>query len=271
MEILSGKVVLITGAARGMGKLHAANFAREGSVVVLTDVDEPELEKTVEGLKSQGYRAHGYRLDVSDRDACIALAEKVISEVGPIDVLVNNAGITECVPILDQSEAALRRMTDVNYLGQVWMMQAVVPDMVKRRFGHVVNIASVAGKVGTARMGAYCATKHANIAVTDAIRQELRGSGVTFTIINPGYVSTGMFEGGTIPIITSWQEPQKISDAVVNAVKKDKAEVCVPWFNVRQVAFVRGLCVPRFMDAIFHLFGVDKSMDNWRKDECRPF
>lgn len=254
-----------------MGKLHAANFAREGSVVVLTDVDEAELDSTVEGLKSQGYQAYGYKLDVSDRDACFALVEKVTSEVGPIDVLVNNAGITECMPLLDQSEGALRRMTDVNYLGQVWMIQAVVPDMVRRLSGHVVNIASVAGKVGTARMAGYCATKHASIGMTDAIRQELRGSGVDFTIIDPGYVSTGMFEGGHIPFITSWQEPQKISDAVVTGVKKNKGEVCVPWFNVRQVAFVRGLCVPRFMDAIFHLFGVDKSMDNWRKDECRPF
>jgi NAD(P)-dependent dehydrogenase (short-subunit alcohol dehydrogenase family) len=271
MKDLRGKVVLITGAARGMGKLHAANFAREGSVVVLTDVDEAELDKTVEGLKSQGYQAHAYKLDVSDRDACFALAEKVKSEVGPIDVLVNNAGITECVPVLDQSESALRRMTDVNYLSQVWMMQAVVPDMVRRRSGHVVNVASIAGKVGTAMMGGYCATKHAVIGITDAIRQELRGSGVQFTLIEPGYVSTGMFEGGNIPFITSWQDPQKVSDALISGVKKNKGEVCVPWFNVRQVAFARGLCVPRFVDAVFHIFGVDKSMDDWRKDECRPF
>ncbi len=271
MEDLRGRVVLITGAARGMGKLHAANFCREGSIAIITDVDEAELNKTADELKSKGYEIYAYKLDVSDRDACFELAEKVKADLGTVDVLVNNAAVTECYAVLDLTEASVRRMTDVNYLGQVWMMQAFVPDMVERGAGHVVNMCSVAGKTGTAKMGGYCATKFALIGITDSIRLELLKSGVNFTIVNPGFVSTGMFEGGTVPFITSWQDPQKVSEALVKAVKKNKAEICVPRFNVHQVAFLRGLCAPKLIDFMFHLFGLDKSMDNWQKDACRPF
>ncbi len=271
MEDLRQKIVLITGAARGMGKRHAENFCREGAIAVITDIDRDELQKTADELKAKGYEVYPYRHDVSDREDCFSLVEKVTREVGPIDVLVNNAGITECLAVLDLSERSLRRMMEVNYLGQVWMMQAVVPEMVRRGSGHVVNLCSVAGKTGTAKMGGYCATKFALIGITDAIRQELHGTGVDFTIVNPGYVSTGMFEGAKLPVITGWQDPDKVSKALVKAVKKNKAEICVPWFNVHQVAFMRGLCAPGIVDTLFRLFGVNKSMDRWKKDECRPF
>jgi len=271
MQDLTGRVVLITGAARGMGRLHARNFAREGAVVVLTDVDETALRETTDEIVSSGSQAHSYKLDVSNREECLKLAQDLKEEVGPVDVLINNAGITECYAVLDLSEKAVRRMVEVNYMGYVWMMQAFVPDMVQRGSGHVVNICSVAGKVGTAKMGGYCATKFADIGITDAIRMELMGSGVGFTIVNPGYVSTGMFEGAKVPIITNWQDPQKIADAVIDAVKKNKAEICVPRANVRLVAFVRGLCFPKIIDMLFHLLGADKSMDSWCKDGERPF
>lgn len=271
MEDLRQKVVLITGAARGMGRRHAFNFCAEGAIAVITDIDMAELEKAAGELRAGGYEVYPYRHDVSSRDDCFSLVERVTAEVGPVDVLVNNAAVTECLPVLDLSEASLRRMTEVNYLGQVWMMQAVLPGMVARRRGHVVNMCSVAGKVGTTRMGGYCATKFALIGITDAVRQELHGTGVDFTIVNPGYVSTGMFEGGKLPVITGWQDPDKVSRALVNAVRKNRGEVCVPWFNVHQVAFLRGLCVPKLMDLMFRLFGVNRSMDSWKKDECRPF
>jgi len=271
MKDLRGKITLITGAARGMGKLHALNFAREGSTVVAVDVDGNELEKTASELKDSGFNIFSYLLDVSDREACFALADRVQSEVGPIDVLINNAGVVECYQVLEHTEYSIRRMTDVNYLGQVWMMQAVVPGMVSRGAGHVVNMCSVTGKASAARGAFYSATKHALIAATDAIRQELRGSGVRFTIVNPGYVNTGMFEGARVPIITRWQDPKKVADVVLEAVKKDRAEVCIPRLNVRLVALSRALCWPRFTDFYFHLLGVDKSGETWRKDPERPF
>ncbi|MDD3718373.1 MAG: SDR family NAD(P)-dependent oxidoreductase [Actinomycetota bacterium] len=271
MKDLNGKIAVVTGAARGMGRLHAENLGREGCVVVLTDVDGAGLDEAARDLVSRGFEAHGYELDVSDRAACFEVCERVRSEVGPIDILINNAGITECYAVLDLSERAVRRMAEVNYMGYVWMMQAVVPEMAKRGRGHVVNICSVAGKVGTAKMGGYCATKFADIGITDAIRMETRGSGVDFTIVNPGYVSTGMFEGGKVPFITRWQDPMKVSRAMVDAIKKNKAEICVPRSNVLLVAFLRGLCMPKLIDFAFHAMGVDKSMDGWCRVDERPF
>ena len=123
MKDLKDKVVLITGAARGMGRLYALKFAREGSRVVLTDVDEKELGKTTGEMQDMGFSVSSYMLDVSERDECFSLVDKVESEVGPIDILINNAGVVECDEVLNHSEFSIRRITDVNYLGQVWMIQ----------------------------------------------------------------------------------------------------------------------------------------------------
>jgi NAD(P)-dependent dehydrogenase (short-subunit alcohol dehydrogenase family) len=271
MEDLRGKVVLVTGAARGMGKLTAVNFAREGSRVAITDLDEKELRKTAGEMGAAGYDVHHYIQDVSDRAACFRLVERVESEVGPIDVLVNNAAIALNESVLEMSEEHFRRITDVNYLGQVWMMQAAVPGMLKRKSGHVVNMCSVAGKVSVPRMGAYCATKHALVAITDSIRMELRGSGVNFTIVNPGYIATGMFEGAKPPIVTRWVEPQRVSDAILVAVRKNQAEIFEPAFVTRLTAFFRGLGIPKFLDFNLKALGVFRTFEGMKKERGRPF
>jgi all-trans-retinol dehydrogenase (NAD+) len=271
MQNLNGKVVLITGAARGMGKLFALNFAREGSRVVITDVDQEELQKTLDEMKEKDYDVYAYVHDVSDHDACFELEEKVEAEVGPVDVLVNNAGIAINESVLETSEEAFRRITEVNYLGQIWMIQAFVPGMVKRGSGHVVNMCSLAGKVVAPYMAPYCATKWAFIGITDGIRQELKGTGVNFTIVNPGYINTGMFEGTTVPLITHWQDPQKVADAMVEAVKKNRAEICVPRFIIHLAALTRALGLPKFADIALGILGANKTFTTMQKDRGRPF
>jgi NAD(P)-dependent dehydrogenase (short-subunit alcohol dehydrogenase family) len=268
---LKGKLALVTGAARGMGRLHLEALGREGCRLVATDVDEEQLSATVRELSEAGLQVTPYVLDVSDRAACLALAERVQRELAAPDILVNNAGIVEGSSLLDMSEKSARRMVEVNYLGLVWMMQAFVPAMARRGSGHVVNVASTAGKVGVANLGGYCATKFAVIGVTDAARAELAQQGVDFTIINPGYIRTGMFEGSKPSFITRWLEPQAVADAVVRALKRGDAEVCVPVFTVRMAAFARGLCMPRFTDPAFRLLGLHRSFANLRKDNLRPF
>ncbi len=271
MQELAGRVVLVTGAARGMGRLEALGFAREGCRVVMADVDAEEMASAAEEVRSRGFEVFTYVLDISDRRACFDLAEKVESEAGPVDILVNNAGVTECYAVLDSSEHSLRRMMEVNYFGTVWMMQAFVPRMLRRSRGVVVNICSVAGKVGNPFMGGYCATKHALLGVTDTIRMENRGRGVEFVIVNPGYVKTGMFEGARLPVVTRWQDPRKVADAVVRAVKKGRAEVCVPVLAVRAAALMRGLALPKLVDLAYRVLGQEKSLAGWVKDPDRPF
>lgn len=271
MKDLNGKVVLVTGAARGMGKRDAIAFAREGSRVVITDIDQEELHKTAEEMEGAGYDIHAYVQDITDRDACFDLAEKVEAEVGTVDVLVNNAGIVVNEPLLEMSESAIRRTTEVNYHGQVWMMQAFIPAMVKRGSGHVVNVCSILSKVVSPLLGAYCASKFALLGVTDACRQELKGSGVDFTIVNPAYIATGMFEGAEVLSITNWQDPQKVADATIEAVKKNRAEIFVPRFIGHLAALGRGLGLPKFADFTMALFGADKTFNTMQKDRGRPF
>lgn len=271
MEGLKGRVVLITGAARGMGRLHAYNFAREGSRVVLTDVDEAELGKAAREMQEAGHEVHSYVLDISSREACFKLAEKVADEVGPVDVLINNAAIATNELVLETSESAYRRMVDVNYFGQIWMMQAFVPEMARRGTGHVVNVCSMAGKVAVPNLGPYCSTKFALVGITDSLRQELKGTGVNCTIVNPGFISTGMFEGSKPPIITRWLDPQKVADALLAGVKKNKAEVFVPHFLGWLVGFTRGLGMPKLMDLGFVLLRGNRSFAPMKKDRGRPF
>jgi len=271
MKDLNGKVVLITGAARGMGRLHALSFAREGCRVILTDLDEVELRKAADEMKEAGHDVYAYTQDISSREACFKLAEKVADEVGSVDVLINNAAIATNETVLETDESAYRRIVDVNYLGQIWMLQAFVPEMVRRGSGHVVNICSMAGKVAVPNLGPYCATKFALIGITDSLRQELKGTGVRCTIVNPGYISTGMFEGSKPPFITRWQDPQRVADALLEAVKKNKAEVFLPHFIGWLSGFARGLGIPRFVDVVFAFLGANRSFGSMHKERGRPF
>jgi all-trans-retinol dehydrogenase (NAD+) len=271
MRNLTGKLALVTGAARGMGRVHLEALGHEGCRLIAADVDQDELELTAGTLSSQGIETHPFTLDVSDREACLDLAARVGREVGPVDILLNNAGIVEGAGFLDMQEPSARRMMEVNYFGTLWMMQAFVPGMARRGSGHVVNVSSTAGKVGVANLGGYCASKFAVIGLTDAARAETAGTGVRFTIVNPGYIRTGMFDGSKPSIVTRWLEPQDVADAVVKALKRGDAEVCVPSFTVRMAAFTRGLCVPRLTDPVFRLLGLHRSFGSLRKDPGRPF
>lgn len=217
MKDLKDKVVLVTGAARGMGRLHALTFAREGARVVITDIDSGELAATESEMREAGYDVHAYRQDISNREECFALAARVEEEVGPVD------------------------------------------------------ICSMAGKVAAPYLGAYCATKFALVGLTDALRQELKGSGVGTTIVNPGYITTGMFEGARAPWVTRWQDPQKVADAVLRAVREDKCEVFVPRFVAWLSGFGRGLGMPRFGDFLITLFGGRQSFKGMIDERNRPF
>lgn len=261
----------MTGAARGMGRKYVETFAREGCRVVMTDVDADQLAEAAAEISGPGLEIHQYVHDITDSDACFALALKVRDEVGNVDILVNNAGVVVGGDFTSLTEREIRRMTEVNYFGQVWMMQAFLPDMLNAKKGRIVNISSTAGKMGVSKLGAYCATKFALQGLTDGLRDEYKKSGVAFTIVNPGYVKTGMFEGSRVPIITRWYEPQEVVDAVLRGIKHNYAEVCMPNLVIKMASIARGLCIPRVTDGIMRLFGEHKSFENLKGDTGRPF
>ncbi|MBN2169274.1 MAG: SDR family NAD(P)-dependent oxidoreductase [Actinobacteria bacterium] len=275
MKDLKGKVVLVTGGARGMGLQHVLTFAGEGAKVIMTDIDGALLVKQSDDLKKKGYEVYPYVLDVSDRDACFKLAESIEKEVGPVDVLINNAGIVRGGDAVEAGEEHFRRMTDVNYLGEVWMVQAFVPSMKRRKSGHVVNVASLAGQFSSTGTAAYCASKHAVIGFSDSLRGDLARTGVSVSTICPNLVNTGMFDMDSKMAMRFGKimglEPEAVTAGVLNAVKKEKAEILLPRVLSHLSYALRAIFGPRVIQAIYGLPFVKESASTLGGDPTRPF
>lgn len=231
-ESLRDRIVLITGASSGIGAATARLMSERGALVVLCARSEDRLRRVAAGLKGP----HDVRvMDVRD-DASV---ERVVAEVterhGRIDVLVNSAGYGEFVPFLESPPEHFRDMMEVNYLGTVRCIRAVLPHMLRAGRGHIVNIGSIAGKLATAKASGYAATKHAVLGLTAALRQELRGTGVRVSAVNPGPVDTPFFDRadpqGTYVRNVRWfmLSPERVARAVVRVVERGKAELDLPW------------------------------------------
>src|SRR3954447_6400851 len=180
---LRGSTVLITGAASGMGRLVAHRIAAEGGRLVLWDVNREGLEAVREEI-GRPSAATVDAVDLTDRHAIAAAAERVLREVGPVDVLLNNAGIVTGKLLLDATAEAIERTFAVNTLALFWTTRAFLPGMLQRNRGHIVTIASAGGLVGTSRMTDYCASKHAAVGFDESLRLELKrmGSRVVTTV-----------------------------------------------------------------------------------------
>ena len=229
---VKGKVFLVTGGAMGMGKLVAERFARDGARVVIWDVNREALEKTEAEFKGKGYDVTTYVVDVSDREAVYAAAEKVKAEVGPVDVLMNNAGIVRAGHFLDTDDDDNFKTINVNFIAQMWTCKAFLPDMAARNDGHVIALASAAAITPTPGASAYAASKAAVRHWMDTLRWEFkeRGkSGVKFTTICPSIVGTGMFEGCKAPIFSTIMEPERMADKIYQGYLKNKTTVMEPF------------------------------------------
>jgi 3alpha(or 20beta)-hydroxysteroid dehydrogenase len=191
MGRLDGKVALITGGARGQGAQEAELFASEGASVVITDVLDDEGKQTAASI---GDRATYHRHDVTREAEWSSVVEAILSEHGQIDVLVNNAGIVAISPLVMTTEEDYRRVIDVNQVGVFLGMKAVVPHMVERQTGSIINISSVAGLMGSPGMIAYGASKWAVRGMTKAVALEVASFGVRVNSIHPGIIETPMLE-----------------------------------------------------------------------------
>jgi len=188
---LAGKVALVTGGARGQGAEEAALFASEGATVVLTDVLDDEGKQTASAI---GARATYLHHDVRSEQEWSDVVARVIDDHGQIDVLVNNAGVLAISPLVMTAEEDYRRVIDVNQIGCFLGMKAVVPHMVERRQGSIINISSVAGLMGTPGMIAYGASKWAVRGMTKTVALEVAPFGVRVNSIHPGIIDTPMLE-----------------------------------------------------------------------------
>ena len=202
MGRLDDKVALITGGARGQGEQEARLFASEGARVVITDVLDSEGKQTAADI---GSAATFHHHDVTSEDEWAGVVDAVLAEHGQIDVLVNNAGIFQVLPLLMTSEADYRKVIDVNQIGVFLGMKAVIPQMIERQKGSVINISSVAGLIGSPGTFAYSASKWAVRGMTRSAAKEVAPFGVRVNSIHPGIIDTVMIdqleEMGVMPAV----------------------------------------------------------------------
>ncbi|MDP3900956.1 MAG: SDR family NAD(P)-dependent oxidoreductase [bacterium] len=195
---IAGKVALVTGARRGMGKAHAQALAEEGVKVALADLDLEETEKAAEEIRKQGGEAAAFQLDVSDREQIGKVTDEVAARWGSLDILVNNAGIFEQKDALTMSEEEWEKTIHVNLRGYFFCAQAAARHMTKNKWGRIINIASVAsGQVGIGIVGAahYTASKGGVIGMTEALAVEWAPMGILVNAVGPGIIDTPMVSG----------------------------------------------------------------------------
>lgn len=265
MTDLGGKTVLITGAASGIGRTMALAIAHRGATVVGWDLDREPLDLLVKEVHAEGGIAYGYVCDVGDRAAVFETAGLLQREVGPVDVLVNNAGVVSGRYFLDLSEEDVERTFRVNTLAHFWTIQAFLPAMIERGAGHIVTISSAVGLFGTPRLSAYSASKHAVVGLNESLRLELARSapGVRTTVVCPGYIDTGMFEGAQVKArwLVPTLQPEQVATAVVDAVEHDRDQVLIPPI-VRTASPLR-ILPTRLYDTVLGALGVTASMDRF--------
>jgi NAD(P)-dependent dehydrogenase (short-subunit alcohol dehydrogenase family) len=245
---LAGQVVAITGGARGIGRATAAALIRHGARVAIGDIEAPLAESTAAEL---GSGTVGLALDVTDRDSFAAFLDEVEQQLGPLDVLVNNAGIMPIGPFIEESDATAARMIDINLHGVIFGSKLALSRFIPRGRGHLVNIASGAGKAGIASGATYCATKHAVVGLSESIRRELAlaGAGVGVSVVMPAVVNTELGSGlpdtkGIHPV-----EPEDVANAIVEALQHNRFDVYVPR-NMSAVVRLNALMPRRVMDMV---------------------
>lgn len=265
-----GKVIVITGGARGIGLAAATALHDLGAQVAIGDVDQAKVKESGTAL---GLDVYG-KLDVTDPDSFSEFLDAAERQLGPIDVLINNAGIMPLGRIVDEPDAVTRRVLDVNVFGVMLGTKLAARRMIPRGRGHIINIASLAAETYLPGAATYCASKHAVVGFTDTARIEYRRTGVKFSTVLPTFVNTELIAGthGAKGIKTA--EPTDIADAIVKLVAKPKPRVRVTKTAGALVASQKFMPRP-FVERINrllggeHVFADDVDVEQRRAYEAR--
>jgi NAD(P)-dependent dehydrogenase (short-subunit alcohol dehydrogenase family) len=253
---LSGKVVAITGGARGIGKATAAALVRKGCRVAIGDLDLPLAERTAAEL---GGGTIAVALDVTDRSSFASFLDETERQLGPLDVLVNNAGIMPVTLFAEEGDDSIRRQIDINVYGPISGTQLAIERLAPRHGGHIVNVASSAGKAGVPGIATYSGTKHAVVGFTEAVRAELRDSGIEFSCVMPVTVNTALTEGVSDTRGVKKVEVEEVADEIVDALEVPRFDVFIP--RSLKLTIALGALLPRrAREAIGRFMGVDRIM-----------
>lgn len=259
---IEGARVLITGAGSGIGRLMALDAAARGAAEVLIwDLSTESGQRVADEIAATGTNARSFTVNVGNSKQVTAIAE----DTGPVDVLINCAGIVTGTKLLEADEAAIRRVYDVNTLALYWVTRAFLPGMLERDRGTVVTISSAAGMVGVARQTDYSASKYAAVGFTESLRAELRADGhnVNTLVVCPFYINTGMFEGvkTRFPRLLPILEETNVANDVLDSVESGREQLVMPSL-VRILPGAR-LLPTRVFDKVMDFLGVNKTMDHF--------
>jgi NAD(P)-dependent dehydrogenase (short-subunit alcohol dehydrogenase family) len=255
---LAGRVAAVTGGARGIGRATAAALAARGVRVAIGDVDAQLAEQTAQAL---GGGTVGLPLDVTSRESFAGFLGEVESALGPLDIMINNAGIMPVGPFLEETDAIAERMVDINLHGVILGSKLALERFQTRGRGHLVNIASIAGKSGVPHLATYVATKHAVVGLTESLRLEFGSSGIEFSVVMPVGTNTELYSGLQQVKGIKTPEPEDVAEAIVEALQTGRFDVYVPR---RMGATIRlGVLMPRrAAEAINKLLGGDEAVTN---------
>jgi NADP-dependent 3-hydroxy acid dehydrogenase YdfG len=260
---LQGRVVAITGGARGIGKATAEALVRKGAKVAIGDLDKTVAEQTAEQI---GGGTLALELDVTDRDSFEGFLDQVEERLGSLDVLVNNAGIMPIGPFVEESDRTAHMMVDINVHGVLYGMKLALPRMQRRNSGHIVNIASQAGKGGIPGGATYCGTKHFVVGASEAVRAELRETAIEISCVMPAVVNTELGSGLQETRAIKKLEPEEVADAIVGCLERPKFDVWVPRESVGIYKIMQLL--PRGgREAIARMLNADKVLAAPNKQE----
>lgn len=249
------RLVWITGASSGIGEALAYELSHRGATLILSSRREEVLEN-VRHHCARSDAHHIFPLDLSDPSSLQGTAEEIHEEIGPVDVLVNNGGISQRGTAVETEMSVVRRIMEVNFFGTIQLTKAVLPYMLRRQQGHIVVVSSLVGKFGTPMRSTYSASKHALHGWFDSLRAELHGDGVQVTMACPGYVKTNVAQNALTetgdPKGEEAEErgisPEKCAQAIADAIDSEKEEMYVGGWEVLAVY------LKRFMPNLFRRF-----------------
>ena len=255
---LAGRVALVTGGAQGIGRATAAALAAAGVRVAIGDVDGELARRTAREL---GHGVVAFDLDVTDRESFALFVSCAQAELGPPDILVNNAGIMLIGSFLDEDEAATRRLIDVNVHGVLTGMKLVLPGMVERGRGHLVNVSSSLGRTGLSNAATYCGSKFFVYGLSEAIRAELRDTGVEVSCVMPGQVRTDLSAGLADSRAARDVGPEEVAAEILSALRRPRFDVFVPR-SIGPLTTLNGVLPRSARDALRRTLKVDTALEH---------
>src|SRR4051812_44273359 len=256
-RILTGRVAAVTGSARGIGKATAVALLRQGMKVGIGDIDLAAAQATADELAAT---TAAFELDVTRRESVAAFFDGVEEKLGPLDVVINNAGIMQLGSFLEEDDLTTQRQIDINVNGVLFGVKEALPRFQRRNSGHLVNIASSAGKAGFPGGATYCGTKHFVVGFSEAVRAELRETPIEVSCVMPGIVNTELAAGLQSARGVKNVNPEDVAEAIVEALRNPRFDVFV-LKSIGPINSVLGLLPRTGREAFGRAMKVDKVLE----------